>query len=1255
VVLLTAFHFWFINHAERLLEELVESRSNGKLKLHVKNFRFNYFSNNMELRHAVFYSTDTTTASTAYRFNAEKINFRVKEVFPLIFEKKIIIDSIRLINPDIQVTRLRSVKDTSSIKDKDVSLPHEMGKVYKSIQDALEVLKVSRFQIDNGKFTLANKMQPDELPVTITNLYFHLDNLQVDTSKAAVNKKILFSDNVSLQTHNQNILFPDGRHRLSFSNFHINIVKKLVEFDSCTIAASKGDSAKSSFSVFFDKLLLTNIDFDTLYQKEIIKADSVYCTNPQFRLDVDLEKRKGGLRPPPKLNELIQQLTGDLQLEFVVVNNGSFNITTRRDGNPSSFTSANNNFEVQGLRIQKKSQSPLTVRSFAMAIRNYENFLKDSTYAMTFDSILLVNNSVYLSNFSFTQLLNKDIINSFSMPQFELRGLSWDDLVFERTLSAERATLYHPVINYSVVENKKLKKQNVFQVLEGIGNIIQLNNLDIEDGQINIHFKGGSQLQLENASMSVLSQRLVESDRIDNLQKSVSNLRFKKGLLKLGNLEARMENVAFIGNNGQLTGGSMYVTNKEKSIAATAKGVTVNNMQIDNRSYITEINGIQWQEADVRINGSPAIKKSIAPGFILKNIRGTNTQFTSSDATQKISAFFETLAADEFLPKPGAKPAITNLSVNGKNFSFTGKGLQLTAGRFRLADHLPSVVQDMILTNSTVTDSVSAVFPSIGFTPDLNAIINGSVTADNLSITHPLISLKSHSPDNMAAGRQTKLPFVSIGKISIQQPDITLDQPGHSGFTKIQWHSKNEKNNSAELTSFKIADGSNISADQILLSLHDFSFTANGKTFDAGNGEISARISNFSMKPGETGEKEWQGQISDMQAKDFSLDSLGRNSGILKIQSARVHNLTIGSAAILNFRQLVKENSALRFREITGKYDDAKKHLDWLNVSYDKPTKTLTADSFTFHPALSKEDFMAGQKYQSDYMTFRTGAISANSLDIDKYLADTIIYSGTVNIDHPVITGFRDKRVPQEPGIIKPLPVNLLKKIPAHLVIDVINLNNANIEYGELNEKTNQTGLVTLTRMNAKVSSVRTHDQQPGDSLDIYAQAFLQDSVRIQLHVRESYTDSLAGFLMTAGISPADVRVLNPLLIPLASVRAESGMLDTLYMQVTGKEYTAMGEMKMFYHDLKIKIFSTKGDTNKLRPRGFINFLANTLIKNNNSSRTGVVFFKRLRERSSLNYLVKITTSGAASSIGINKFRKQARKYKKEMRKHNPG
>src|SRR5689334_21622707 len=100
------------------------------------------------------------------------------------------------------------------------------------------------------------------------------------------------------------------------------------------------------------------------------------------------------------------------------------------------------------------------------------------------------------------------------------------------------------------------------------------------------------------------------------------------------------------------------------------------------------------------------------------------------------------------------------------------------------------------------------------------------------------------------------------------------------------------------------------------------------------------------------------------------------------------------------------------------------------------------------------------------------------------------------------------------------------------------------------------------------------------------------DSILISLKVKESYTDSLAGFLLYASINRTDARMINPILIPLVSARLESGYLDTLSMQVTSKEYVAIGEMKMYYHDLKVKVLK-KGKESRSFGTKFINFFAN--------------------------------------------------------------
>ncbi|MGZ8553722.1 MAG: hypothetical protein ACXWV8_09975, partial [Chitinophagaceae bacterium] len=131
----------------------------------------------------------------------------------------------------------------------------------------------------------------------------------------------------------------------------------------------------------------------------------------------------------------------------------------------------------------------------------------------------------------------------------------------------------------------------------------------------------------------------------------------------------------------------------------------------------------------------------------------------------------------------------------------------------------------------------------------------------------------------------------------------------------------------------------------------------------------------------------------------------------------------------------------------------------------------------------------------------------------------------------------------------------------------------------------------------------------------------------------------------TVKMGPADLTILNPILKPLASAELRSGKLDSMTMRVTGREELAAGEMKMVYHDFKINVINAKN-----KKRGLISVLVNSLIKNKNTDRVGTVFFERLRDRSAINYLVKMTLSGVSSSIGVKKSNKLARKNKQRIR-----
>jgi hypothetical protein len=1247
LLLLTIFHFWFVNHAEELLQNMVASKSNGKLRLQVGNFKFNWFSKKMELERAIFYTTDTIDANTAYRFAVRKINLKVKALLPMIFEKRVLINLLSLKDPDIVVTKLRSYeKDTTDKSAEDLSIPREMGRIYKSIQDAINVLQVKKFEIEDARFTLTNRANLSQHPVYISHIDFHIDNLRVDSTDSDVNKKIFFSDNIVLKSRDQVIVFPDGRHKLSYRKFRINIEKKIVELDSCTIAALKTDSSAAAFSIFFDELKLTNIDFDTLYRSEVIKADSVYAVNPRFNLDIELDKRKGK-RGAPSLDRIIQQLTGDLQLNFVVVNNASFNINTTRNGKTNSFTSEQNNFEMQGLRIDKEAEKPLKVDKFQMAIRNYKNFLRDSTYEMGFDSVIFNDDRINLSNYVFTQIKNGKKVKQFMVPRFQLIGLSWDELLFENKLKAQQATLYNPVIYYTETNptERRRNKRNLFQVIADVNEMVMLEDLNIINGDIEANLNDNVRMKLEDATISVESRSLLGSQELSGIRRSVNQLNFSKGHFRFNDVTVLLEKINYTGKQSQLHAKSAIIFNESSTLKAAISDILMDEIYINEHTGDVTINGIKWEKCDIKLDPFASSRKKSESKLSLSNINVKDTRVTSS-GNRNFNAFFYRLAASEFLLEPGKRPRLSGLHCEGKDLSFRQGANSLSIGEFIMQDKKQSFFNNLAFNSG---DKIDFRTGYMHLEPDIQSVIDGEMRLKNANIIMPIINISAES--NESPQQPWSLPLINIDKLYVSSPRISFTNRTVNGEFKFNWISDRTARGYLSFSDLNTSSSA-LSAGKLKMLMSGFSVTGvNGKQFNAGEGEITTEFENIKLGRNSSGPMSWSAVISSLIAKNFKSDSLGKKNGSLVLESMLVKGLNIGSA-MKSFRQILKNNQHFRFQDITGNYADDDHLIDWRNLSYDKNSNMLSLDSLSYSPAMSRDSFVAAHAYQIDYLKYKSGKIAAGPFDLDSYLTDTIIKIGKITVEDVKFSDQRDNRLPFRGGIIKPLMVNRVKSIPVKLTIDSIVFNNAEVTYAEINALTKQEGIVPLKFQFVRIFPVRNFDLSETDSLRIQANAWLFDSIWIRLRLKESYTDSLGGFLMTARIKPADMRILNNILPQFARFKIESGFLDTLNMRVAGSEYLAYGEMNMFYHDLKIRIIPKDGK--KKFSTAIMNFIANNFVlKKSNRNRTGNVFFIRNREKSAFNYLVKILVSGLTTSSGAKGNKKIEQAYKKELRKRN--
>ncbi|MCW3116762.1 MAG: hypothetical protein JWM28_844 [Chitinophagaceae bacterium] len=696
----------------------------------------------MELQNAIFYTTDSINSPTAYRFKINKIKIELHSLWQLVFNGKLDIESLTLINPDVEAIRLKPVKNADQ---GEISISQEMGRIYNSIHDALEFLDAKRFLIEEGKFSVINKIEAGKLPITISHIHFLVDNTENDSLGNNISEHPN-PDNMILRTHTQDISLPDGKHRLSFRNLRINIRKQSIEMDSCTISAEKTEGGHTAFRFFFDTLHLSSVDFGALYKYDIIKADSVYCTKPQIQLVLELKDKNNIKTPLPSLKKIIQPLTGDLQLGYVGIKNADINIETNRNDHSTTFTSQNDNIEITGLHINSDSTDPLVVKSFAMAIRDYETLSRDSTLAYRFDSVKFNNSKVVLSNFTVKTLAGKippDVERSYSIPMLELNNLSWDELLFNRNIKASKAVLYYPVVNYKRIKPRKQNQRlKLFRDLGHIDAVTELQQLQVINGQLNMEFDQRTRITLQGADLIVSSNELLGSRNIKSIQRSLTQLQFDKGLLLINDLRAELHNVHFTGKEEQLLAEDVTVYDPTKTLSATAKDVVINELYYTDSTKSISVDGLAWQQATVNLGVFPKQSKPSKSSITIKNISGNNTSLTIQNPLQTISTTIRTLAADE-LRKPGnEKTTISGLHAVGDNFNLVQHSLWIETGSYDIHDKKSAVFSNACIQEDGVTSSFTGIVAGIRFVPDVAEIMKGHYHLEKVSVNEPLIHLK---------------------------------------------------------------------------------------------------------------------------------------------------------------------------------------------------------------------------------------------------------------------------------------------------------------------------------------------------------------------------------------------------------------------------------------------------------------------------------------------------------------------------------
>jgi hypothetical protein len=1238
---------WLVHNARDVLKQIVLEKSDGNLKLELSRVRFNFFSNRLQIREADLASLDNISQPATYHVKFRKLTLRIRSFWPLLLDNKLLLDSIKLHDPDIEIVQWR--KDILSVARNDLSISQEMGLLYNSMLDVLDAFGIRRIIVNNARVSLINKIKSGSEPITVSNIYLDLVRTAKGTDKR--DEFVKDAQSVDLRATNQNIALPGGRHLLSFKTFRLQLFRKRVELDSCTIIARATDSTKSSYKIFFKKLLLIGVDFDAMYRRNLIRADSVYCENPLFdininRLDAVLKKRE---KPDP--SKIVRDLTGDLDLAFIGVKNAGIHIDISGGKNRTLFNSNKDNFEMRGLRVNSDTFPPVSVQRFDMLVRDYHLYNEDSSTAYTFDSIHFVNSKIVLNNFSVaTKAIHRDL-KDFNIPYFELTGIDWYQLIFEQKIRAQEAALYNPVINYTKrTPSRKNRKANMFALLENVDNLVTLDKINIFNGNINMKLADAASLNLQNANLILYSNNLLQSTTQDGLRRAVDRFSFSDGVIKLKDITAKLQNVSYTGSN-LIHADKLYLSSGDNKFKAFANDVLINNMLLDDKTGTILSDGLQWKNASVFIQVTPALKtknKSESKSFNLKNIYGNHTRFEFTSHKTNITTFLQSVKFSSFSKNRNQPVRVNGLLVLGNKLLMKDGTMNVKLASYQLADNKPSYLSGVEVKRIHQRDSVTIQSPRINFFANINAMLANDIHFTNVQAQAPVIKLSRWNKEVTAFNPDAQNPSVRIDRIIVNNPDIKIATYSNDSITRIIIPKTGDN--------VLKASGVRIFGDEIELGSVTFNTTSALVTKSAGvrlgveKGKIELDLSKVRLSK-KDGKPLWSLLVNNFYLQNFNSITSGKNKNKLLLKEASIGNLSLSSNYQPGFNQLVKFDVSSWMRTGSGQYMDTNTILKWFNADYNYSNQTFSLDSFSYHPAQARDSVMAKTPHQTDYITFNTGTVKFTGFNLEKYSSDSVQYVNTVNITNPEITIFRDMDPPFLAGIIKPLPVNMIKKIALPLFIENVNIIDGSLSYTEKNKNTRAEGTVLLARLNGGLSNIKNHGFEADDSLSLTLNAYLMDSALINLKVKQSYTDSLSGFVMALKMKPTSLTFLNPVLAPMSNIKITSGTIDSFHLRAIGKEELSLGKMNMYYHNLKIKLVNDGNANNTNFVTNAVSWLANTfLIKKNNNGRTGIVYFERLRDHSFWNYIVKMTFSGMSTSIGVKKNKKLMKRYKRELR-----
>lgn len=1096
--------------------------------------------------------------------------------------------------------------------------------LYELIRNEIQGVSVENFVLRNAQLKLFKTFGADSSQQNVRNIRLNLEKFLLDSVSGRDTSRIFYAKNIDFSASEYALALGDDRHslttgELSFSTHSRTVkVKKLLLFQR-----NKGAVLNNTIDASCDSVNLDAFEFKKAFHQRRFYFRNINLYNPFFKLtQLELPARDVAKSNPSFVYNLISSYVKGVYANSVKVQKGKVQIVNKTGALQTGNIESNVKLQLRGFALDEISSSNTDRLFYANQIDldfdNYQMQLVDQLHKLSIESFTLSSlkkraeiknlHLVPISAGNAEELLrkfNRSELYEFTIPQLLLTETDFHEAFYNKNLTVDSLNISSPTIYYENFALLKAQKprvefEDLFQLLSNYLGNIQVKKVEIPDGTIRLinHDRRGKTISLDNHFSLAMDNTLINNDQFGK-----QKLLFSEFV----DFSVRDHLIRLSDNVHILKAGKIgFSTRKKEFFALNCKLYP----DPENKNANTVKWNIQLSFPEIRMKGI-----GIEDLYFNHKIIADNMLINSPD----IKLYQKQLRQEKKDIKEITIPLPKEIeSIDIQDFKLNGGSLkvfsEISAQPYLLVQSdLKIGAQNLLILRNQEkgkTEFKRGTYFSqlLGFQfkpKDKNqqiGIQELSFSTTDRKLQAKDLSVEPQSSDNRQDYYKLKIPSLALNGFNLDK-----------AYQDDQFFFESIEINQPSLQIF------NNSKDSIRINPYKINLYPHFESF--------ADV--FSTK--------------QLSVKDANLEITSK--GQKKLQENLSFNLyDIRIDELPSQRFMHSNNFSFRIPSLVRK--DKLYQYSVAGSSYSSATNRFLLNDIRITPLFSKEKHQKQLGFQSDYFIGKIDSIQIEQPDLRKWFENENISGKQLAINGLHLNVYRDKRLPFDDKKRPKMIQDMIRSIKYPFFIDSVRLINSDISYAEQPQSGGPEGRIRITKVNAVVkpmSNIKSGDGKYPD-FSFRGLATIMDSCLLHSTIDFQMNSPDNSFQVNGYLNSFPMRILNPVLEPLASVSIRSGKVDRFQFTFSSNQSNSKGYLLFGYNDMKISVLETKnGNTKEAK---LASFLANSLVLRSKNPRgkellPDEISFTRDEKRSVINNTWRSVFSGIRNTLGIKESKQE--------------